>query len=56
MEREIVRLWNEKVTSNDDVYILGDVFYRFNGRPADFLGQLSGSKNYHVFANEILKK
>ena len=37
MEKEIIRRWNEKVTTDDDVYILGDVFYRYKGRPADFL-------------------
>lgn len=42
MEREIIRRWNEKVTSEDDVYILGDVFYRYKGRPADFLRKLRG--------------
>ena len=31
MECEIIRRWNEKVSSDDDVYILGDVFYRFKG-------------------------
>lgn len=42
MEIEIIRRWNEKVTSDDDVYIIGDVFYRYKGKPADFLRQLKG--------------
>ena len=42
MEREIIRRWNEKVTSDDDVYILGDVFYRYKGKQADFLRKLRG--------------
>ena len=29
MECEIINRWNNKVNSNDDVYILGDVFYRY---------------------------
>lgn len=42
MEKEIIRRWNEKVTAEDDVYILGDIFYRYKGKPADFLRQLNG--------------
>lgn len=42
MENEIIRRWNEKVTAADDVYILGDLFYRYKGRPADFLRKLNG--------------
>lgn len=42
MEQEIIRHWNEKVTADDDAYILGDVFYRYQGKPVDFLHQLNG--------------
>ena len=42
MEHEIIRRWNERVTAEDDVYILGDVFYRYQGKPAELLRQLSG--------------
>lgn len=42
MENEIILRWNQKVTTEDDVYILGDVFYGYKGKPADFLHQLNG--------------
>lgn len=29
MENEIILRWNQKVTAEDDVYILGDVFYGY---------------------------
>lgn len=42
MEREMIRLWNETVSPNDEVYVLGDVFYRYKGSKADFLYKLCG--------------
>ena len=57
MEREIVRRWNEKVGTDDDVYILGDVFYRYKGSRADFLKRLGGRLHLIVGNHdfEILK-
>ena len=57
MEREIVRRWNEKVGADDDVYILGDVFYRYKGSRADFLKRLGGRLHLIVGNHdfEILK-
>ena len=57
MEREIVRRWNEKVGADDDVYILGDVFYRNKGSRADFLKRLGGRLHLIVGNHdfEILK-
>ena len=57
MEREIVRRWNEKVGADDDVYILGDVFYRYKGNRADFLKRLGGRLHLIVGNHdfEILK-
>ena len=42
MEKEMIRQWNQKVKTADDVYILGDVFFRYKDRYADFLRQLHG--------------
>lgn len=42
MESEIIKRWNMKVTADDDVYILGDVFYRYKGDKAEFLKKLCG--------------
>lgn len=41
----LIRLWNERVTEEDDVYIVGDFAYR-NGRTATwYLRQLKGRKH-----------
>lgn len=42
MEREIILRWNEKITAEDDVFILGDIFYSYRSKPADFLRKLNG--------------
>ena len=42
MESEIIKRWNAKVTADDDVYILGDVFYRYKKDRAEFLKKLCG--------------
>ena len=57
MECEIIRRWNEKVSSDDDVYILGDVFYRFKGDRTGFLKKLGGRLHLIVGNHdfEILK-
>ena len=57
MECEIINRWNNKVNSNDDVYILGDVFYRYKKDRADFLKKLNG-RLHLIIGNhdfEILK-
>ena len=57
MESEIIKRWNAKVTADDDVYILGDVFYRCKKDRAEFLKKLCG-RLHLIIGNhdfEILK-
>ena len=35
MDRMLIELWNAKVRSEDNVYIIGDLCYR-NGKPAEW--------------------
>lgn len=44
MNSEMIQLWNERVTGNDTVYILGDMFFRCN-YAEDILKQLHGKKH-----------
>lgn len=44
MDQTLIRLWNERVTDEDDVYILGDVAYRNGYTAAWYLRQLKGRK------------
>ena len=45
MDETLIRLWNERVTDEDDVYIIGDFTYR-NGYSADwYLRRLKGRKH-----------
>lgn len=45
MDAALIRLWNERVTDADEVYILGDFAYR-NGYTANwYLRQLKGQKH-----------
>ena len=47
MNSELICSWNERVTGNDTVYILGDMFFRCN-YAEDILKQLHGKKNLIV--------
>lgn len=40
----LIKLWNERVSPNDTVYILGDICYRSNKPPHWYLRQLKGHK------------
>lgn len=44
MNEELIRRWNAKVTGNDIVYIIGDMFYRCSN-PEDILRRLKGKKH-----------
>lgn len=45
MDRELIRLWNSRVSQNDQVYILGDFAFR-NEKPFTwYLRQLKGQKH-----------
>lgn len=42
MEKAIITNWNKCVVQSDDVYILGDIFYRYGGSRTKFLSKLCG--------------
>ena len=45
MDATLIRLWNERVTDEDDVYIVGDFAYRNNYTATWYLRQLKGRKH-----------
>ncbi|GFI11454.1 hypothetical protein IMSAGC007_03931 [Lachnospiraceae bacterium] len=45
MDKCLIKLWNSRVSSNDDVYVLGDFAYK-NRKPEEwYLRQLRGTKH-----------
>ena len=60
MNEDIILRWNSRVTDNDDVYILGDMFFRFDNiqQVKDILNRLNGRKhlikgNHDKFLKQI---
>lgn len=45
MDELLIRNWNETVTDEDTVYVVGDVGYNNNHVPCDALAQLKGHKH-----------
>ena len=45
MDEAMIRLWNETVTDEDTVYVVGDVGYNGGYVPGDALGRLRGRKH-----------
>lgn len=45
MDRMLMNNWNNRVSENDDVWILGDFCYRSDKDPAYFLKRLKGHKH-----------
>ena len=45
MDATLIRLWNERVTEGDDVYIVGDFAYHNNYTAIWYLRQLKGRKH-----------
>ena len=45
MDETLIRLWNERVTDEDDVYIVGDFAYRNGNTVSWYLRQLKGRKH-----------
>lgn len=45
MDATLIRLWNERVTDEDDVYIVGDFAYRNGNTASWYLRQLKGRKH-----------
>jgi calcineurin-like phosphoesterase family protein len=48
MDAELIRLWNQRVTDEDDVYIVGDFAYRNAYTATWYLRQLKGRKHLIV--------
>ena len=59
MEEELIKRWNERVGRNDNVYILGDLFWN-NERAGEILHSLHGNKfliqGNHDRINEEMRK
>lgn len=60
MNTDIINKWNAKVQPDDDVYILGDMFFRYTNiqQVKDILKSLNGKKhlikgNHDKFLNQI---
>ena len=45
MLEKIIENWNNVVKQDDDVYILGDMFYRFGGNVKNIIRNLNGHKH-----------
>ena len=45
MDRTLIDNWNSRVTDRDDIYILGDLFYRSAIPPEERLKELKGRKH-----------
>jgi len=45
MDRTLIWLWNDRVSPDDDVWIIGDFCYRSTKDPASYLKQLKGHKH-----------
>ncbi|MBR4040451.1 MAG: metallophosphoesterase [Clostridia bacterium] len=54
MDAALIRLWNERVTDTDDVYIVGDFAYR-NGYTASwYLRRLNGRKHLIIGNHDFM--
>lgn len=52
MDKDLIRMWNNRVSEDDDVYFLGDFCYRA-AKPADwYLSQLKGHKHLIIGNHE----
>lgn len=44
MDEEIIRRWNERVSDDDTVYVLGDAFFKGEERSIEIMKRLNGHK------------
>ena len=44
MDEEIIRRWNERVCDDDNVYVLGDAFFKGEERSIEIMKRLNGHK------------
>ena len=54
MNTTMVRLWNERVTNKDDVYIIGDIYHGKTYEAIELIGRLNGQK-YLIIGNHDRK-
>lgn len=45
MDEHLIQLWNERLTDEDDIYIVGDFAFRNGNTAAWYLGRLKGRKH-----------
>jgi calcineurin-like phosphoesterase family protein len=45
MDSFMIERWNERVSSEDEVYIIGDLIFRSGKQPEEYLEQLHGRKH-----------
>lgn len=45
MDETLIKKWNSRVGANDEIYIMGDMFYGKGIRPIDYLKRLNGIKH-----------
>ena len=48
MDECLIKNWNNKVTNNDEIYILGDFSFRVKGKVHEYLQRLYGKKHLIV--------
>ena len=53
MNEALIKNWNEVVTDEDTVYILGDLAFRFAGSPKPILKKLKGKKHLIVGNHDV---
>ena len=54
MDETLIENWNHKVTGKDTVYILGDLIYRSQKPPEEYLRRLQGKKQFFESVNNLL--
>lgn len=45
MQEKMIENWNSTVSENDEVYLIGDIFYKFGGNMETLLKRLHGHKH-----------
>ena len=53
MEYEIIKRWNNKVSDNDIVYILGDIVGQIYQQAIEIIKQLNGKKHFVVGNHDL---
>lgn len=51
MDETIVARWNERITTKDDVYVLGDVSFHRPDKTAELLARLNGAQKFLITGN-----